>query len=53
MRLSETFEDGDALYRAASEQGLEGISRNVASRYQPGKRTGDWIKVKVRDDRSS
>ena len=50
VRVSDTFDDGDALYRAAREQGLEGIvAKRGQSRYQPGKRTGDWIKVKVHD----
>jgi bifunctional non-homologous end joining protein LigD len=48
VRLSETFEDGAALYSAALEQGLEGvIAKRTDSRYQPGKRTRDWLKVKT------
>ncbi len=50
VRVSETFDDGDALYGAAREQGLEGIvAKRASSRYQPGKRTRDWIKVKVHE----
>ena len=50
VRVSDTFDDGEALYRAAREQGLEGIvAKRGQSRYQPGKRTGDWIKVKVHE----
>lgn len=48
VRLSETFEDGRALYEAAREQGLEGvIAKRADSRYQPGKRTREWLKVKT------
>jgi bifunctional non-homologous end joining protein LigD len=48
VRLSEAFEDGQALYDAAREQGLEGvIAKKADSRYQPGRRTRDWLKVKT------
>jgi bifunctional non-homologous end joining protein LigD len=48
IRLSETFEDGKALYRAAEEQGLEGImAKRADSRYLPGRRSRDWLKVKT------
>jgi bifunctional non-homologous end joining protein LigD len=48
VRLSEAFEDGDALYRAAQEQGLEGIlAKRRDSRYLPGRRTRDWLKIKT------
>ncbi|MGH3045916.1 MAG: DNA ligase D, partial [Gaiellaceae bacterium] len=48
VRLSEAFEDGQALYEAAKEQGLEGvIAKRADSRYQPGKRTREWLKVKT------
>jgi bifunctional non-homologous end joining protein LigD len=48
IRLSQAFDDGGALFAAAKEQGLEGIvSKKVESRYQPGKRTRDWLKVKA------
>ena len=46
--FSEAFEDGLALFDAAKEQGLEGIvAKKAESRYQPGKRTRDWLKVKT------
>jgi bifunctional non-homologous end joining protein LigD len=49
VRFSEAFPDGDALLAAAEAQGLEGImAKRADSRYQPGKRTGDWLKVKAR-----
>jgi bifunctional non-homologous end joining protein LigD len=48
VRLSEAFDDGEALYEAAQEQRLEGvIAKRADSRYQPGRRTGDWLKVKT------
>jgi bifunctional non-homologous end joining protein LigD len=48
VRLSELFEDGEALYAAAKEQKLEGIiAKKAGSRYQPGKRTREWLKVKT------
>jgi bifunctional non-homologous end joining protein LigD len=38
---------GDAAFAASRERGLEGVvAKRLASTYQPGKRTGDWIKVK-------
>ena len=47
VRLSETFEDGEALLEAAREQGLEGvIAKRADSPYQVGRRTRDWLKVK-------
>ena len=49
VRLSETFEDGDRLKAAVEEQGLEGVlAKRADSHYQPGKRTRDWLKIKVR-----
>ena len=48
VRLSEVFEDGRALFAAAADQELEGIiAKKADSRYQPGKRTRDWLKVKT------
>jgi bifunctional non-homologous end joining protein LigD len=47
--LSPQFTDGDALLAAAEEQGLEGVvAKRLDSRYQPGRRSADWHKVKVR-----
>lgn len=49
VRLSEAFEDGQALLEAAREQGLEGvIAKRVDSRYAEGRRTRDWLKIKTR-----
>jgi bifunctional non-homologous end joining protein LigD len=48
VRLSETFDDGRALMKAAKEQGLEGVmAKKASSRYEPGKRTRDWLKLKT------
>jgi bifunctional non-homologous end joining protein LigD len=38
---------GDAAFAASRSRGLEGVvAKRLRSTYQPGKRTGDWIKVK-------
>ena len=48
VQLSETFDDGNALYKAAEEQKFEGImAKRTDSRYQPGKRTREWLKIKT------
>ena len=40
---------GTALYAAAEAQGLEGVvAKRRTSRYLPGRRSPDWLKVKVR-----
>lgn len=41
--------DGIALYEATRAQGLEGImAKRGDSRYRPGRRSRDWLKIKVR-----
>ena len=48
VRLSEPFDDGAALFRAAQQQELEGIvAKRLDSRYAQGKRTRDWLKLKT------
>ena len=48
IRLSDTFDDGAALYAAAKAEDLEGIvAKKADSTYQPGRRTRDWLKVKT------
>ncbi len=38
---------GAALFAATGEQGLEGIvAKRLDSRYEPGRRTGAWLKIK-------
>jgi bifunctional non-homologous end joining protein LigD len=49
VRVSTTFEDGEALLDAVGTQGLEGVvAKRVSSRYLPGRRSRDWLKVKTR-----
>jgi bifunctional non-homologous end joining protein LigD len=51
VRLSEAFDDGQALFEAVREQGLEGvIAKKRGSRYQPGRRSREWLKVKAREE---
>jgi bifunctional non-homologous end joining protein LigD len=48
VQFSESFDDGPALLRAAKQQRLEGImGKRLDSRYEPGKRTRDWLKFKA------
>jgi bifunctional non-homologous end joining protein LigD len=48
VQLSETFDDGPALYRAAQEQQFEGImAKRPDSRYEPGRRSRSWLKIKT------
>ena len=48
VQVSGVFDDGEALYEAAKEQQLEGVmAKKAASRYQEGKRGGDWLKIKT------
>jgi bifunctional non-homologous end joining protein LigD len=48
VRLSEAFDDGEALLQGAKEQNLEGIiAKRLDSRYFPGRRTRDWLKIKT------
>jgi bifunctional non-homologous end joining protein LigD len=48
VQFSAAFDDGDALLHAAREQGFEGImAKKVDSKYLPGKRSRDWLKLKT------
>ena len=48
-RLSQAFDDGEALFEAAKELGVEGIvAKKRDRRYIPGQRASSWLKVKVR-----
>jgi bifunctional non-homologous end joining protein LigD len=48
VRLSVAFDDGEALLAAARERGLEGIvAKRAESPYAPGRRTRDWLKIKL------
>jgi len=47
--LSPSFDDGAALEQAAREHGLEGVvAKRTASPYQPGRRSPDWRKLKLK-----
>jgi ATP-dependent DNA ligase len=49
-RISQLEEDGKALFAAAKEHALEGImAKRLDGKYLPGKRSENWIKIKVRD----
>jgi bifunctional non-homologous end joining protein LigD len=52
VRLSEHIEaDGIAFFEAARARGLEGImAKDRHSKYEPGKRTDRWQKIKIRPE---
>jgi len=51
LRYSNTFEDGEGLFAAAETMGLEGImAKKRGARYVDGKRSENWLKIKVRHD---
>ena len=48
VQLSESFEDGQALYEAAEQQRFEGIvAKRADSTYEPGRRSRSWLKLKT------
>ena len=48
VQLSEPFDDGAALYEAAQKQHFEGImAKRADSRYEPGRRSRNWLKIKT------
>jgi bifunctional non-homologous end joining protein LigD len=48
VQVSGSFVDGDALFEAAQEQGLEGVmAKRTSSRYVEGGRGRDWLKIKT------
>jgi len=47
VRYSEHFADGQALFEAAKEQGVEGIIGKKAASFYESRRSGDWVKYKV------
>ncbi len=48
-RISEAVTEGTALFRAATEMGLEGImAKERNSAYLPGIRSAQWLKIKKR-----
>jgi bifunctional non-homologous end joining protein LigD len=49
VRVSRTFDDGEALFEAVLEQGLEGVvSKRLDSTYGSGRRSRAWVKAKAR-----
>ena len=48
-RVSAAVGEGDQLFEAAKKMGLEGImAKEPNSLYSPGKRSGQWFKIKTR-----
>jgi bifunctional non-homologous end joining protein LigD len=48
VQVSEGFEDGAGLLRVAEEQGYEGvIAKRRDSRYESGRRSSHWLKIKT------
>jgi bifunctional non-homologous end joining protein LigD len=49
IRVSEQFDiSGDQMLAAVREQGLEGVvAKRKDSLYEPGKRTGSWVKMRI------
>jgi bifunctional non-homologous end joining protein LigD len=48
IQISEAFEDGPGLLAVAEEQGYEGVvAKRPDSRYEPGRRTSQWLKIKT------
>jgi bifunctional non-homologous end joining protein LigD len=46
---SHVVAEGETFVKVAADRGLEGIvAKRRDSRYQPGRRTRDWLKVKLR-----
>lgn len=52
LRISSALgADGEALLREIAKLQLEGIvGKKIASKYEPGQRSGAWIKIKVEQD---
>jgi bifunctional non-homologous end joining protein LigD len=48
IQISEAFEDGERLLEAAKQQRYEGVlAKKADSRYEPGRRTSQWLKIKT------
>ncbi|WP_255589863.1 DNA ligase [Cellulomonas sp. PS-H5] len=46
VQLSPVYSDGDVIWSATRAQGLEGVvAKRATSTYQPGRRSGDWLKA--------
>ncbi|HEV7133163.1 MAG TPA: DNA ligase D [Gaiellaceae bacterium] len=50
VQVSGVFEDGESLFVAAKEQGLEGVmAKRANSTYAEGRRTPSWLKIKTHE----
>jgi len=48
-RMSDSFSDGHQLFSAIDDQDMEGImAKDLRSKYTPGVRSTNWIKIKCR-----
>ncbi len=48
---SDVHADGEAFFQAARERGLEGmVAKLRSSRYEPGRRSRSWLKIKLRPE---
>jgi bifunctional non-homologous end joining protein LigD len=53
VQLSPVYDDGASLLQATREQGLEGVvAKRRSSRYEPGRRSGAWVKAAHRPSRT-
>ena len=50
VRMTDEFDDGEALLEAAREQGLEGVMAKRTSCPYEQRRSRNWVKVKVRPE---
>ncbi len=52
LTYSDHFDDGIELFNHMKELGLEGIvAKRKESMYQPGKKSKDWVNIKVKEKR--
>jgi bifunctional non-homologous end joining protein LigD len=50
IRISRQYVDGSGLLELARERSLEGVmAKRLSSRYRPGRRSPDWLKLKLRE----
>lgn len=50
IRISRQYDDGPGLLELARKESLEGVmAKRVNSRYRPGRRSPDWLKLKLRE----
>lgn len=50
IRISEIFTEGQTLFEGTKAMGLEGImAKRKTGKYHFGKRSNDWLKIKVRN----